>query len=309
MVAACTSLSQRHAPFRDTFREVGGLTVFCNILMDSLLAMTLDKSKLPKMHVPTWRLVRDMKLLEAVTYMNQPNQTQVLQEYSTVVQSLVELGATLTTALRAKPPLAGPQRDRLEGCRLAGLKVLVNLTNHNPVGWSQFYEADGVGTVLAVLEASSEAKGMGDYDALTLGLGLLINTTELHTHNRITLSTAFLPSGERALSFLGRLFAAKVIRGENGRTDFKAMPVDLLVVAAYTSVLIGCAVKANEEALELVYEAMGSRTVRPLVEVLEYFIVCHEEADKGQTASTDFIDSLSSVLQTLAGFLKQPNKA
>ncbi len=36
---------------------------------------------------------------------------------------------------------------------------------------------------------------MGDYDALTLGLGLLINTTELYTHNRITLSTAFLPSG------------------------------------------------------------------------------------------------------------------
>lgn len=39
-----------------------------------------------------------------------------------------------------------------------GVQVLVNLTNHNPVGWSQFYEADGVGTVLAVLEASRSAR-------------------------------------------------------------------------------------------------------------------------------------------------------
>lgn len=46
-----------------------------------------------------------------------------LRDVGAHVGGQVELGATLTTALRAKPPLAGPQRDRLEGCRLAGLKV------------------------------------------------------------------------------------------------------------------------------------------------------------------------------------------
>jgi hypothetical protein len=55
--------------------------------------------------------------------MNQTNQTQLLQDYGTVVQSLVSLIATLTSALRGKAALAAVQRERMEGCRLAALKV------------------------------------------------------------------------------------------------------------------------------------------------------------------------------------------
>jgi len=48
-------------------------------------------------------------------------------------------------------------------------------------------------------------------------------------------------------------------------------------------VLIGCAVKENEDALALVQEELGTSNVRSLFEVPEYFIVCHEEADKVST--------------------------
>ncbi len=58
---------QLRAVSEECGEQVGGLTVFCNILMDSLLAMTLDKHKLQKMHVPMWRLVRDLKLLEVLS--------------------------------------------------------------------------------------------------------------------------------------------------------------------------------------------------------------------------------------------------
>jgi hypothetical protein len=46
------------------------------------------------------------------------------------------------------------------------------------------------------------------------------------------------------------------------------------------SVLIGCAVKENEDVLVLVQEELGTSNVHLLFEVPEYFIVCHEEADK-----------------------------
>ena len=46
------------------------------------------------------------------------------------------------------------------------------------------------------------------------------------------------------------------------------------------SVLIGCAVKENEDALALVQEELGTSNVRSLFEVPEYFIVCHERPTK-----------------------------
>ncbi len=33
----------------------------------------------------------------------------------------------------------------------------------------------------------------------------------------------------------------------------------------------------------------------PLVQVLDYFIVCHEEADQGRTVTEEFVDSLIEV--------------
>ena len=44
--------------------------------------------------------------------------------------------------------------------------------------------------------------------------------------------------------------------------------------------LIGCAVKENEDALALVQEELGTSNVHSLYKVPEYFIVCHKQADK-----------------------------
>jgi hypothetical protein len=38
-------------------------------------------------------------------------------------------------------------------------------------------------------------------------------------------------------------------------------------------------------------------------QVLDYFIVCHEEADQGKTVTDEFIESLTEVLGLLKGLV------
>mmetsp|Transcript_21559 Transcript_21559/g.59163 ORF Transcript_21559/g.59163 Transcript_21559/m.59163 type:complete len:82 (+) Transcript_21559:261-506(+) len=81
------------------------------------------------------------------------------------------------------------------------------------------------------------------------------------------------------------------------------MRVDDLVVAAYTCVLLGCLMKDNEGNTGFVLKALGNRTVVPLVAVLDYFIACHQQADRGRTATPEFLDSLVQVLEVLGALL------
>lgn len=39
-------------------------------------------------------------------------------------------------------------------------------------------------------------------------------------------------------------------------------------------------------------------------QVLDYFIVCHEEADQGKTVTDEFIESLAEVLSLLKGLIE-----
>jgi hypothetical protein len=48
-------------------------------------------------------------------------------------------------------------------------------------------------------------------------------------------------------------------------------------------------------------------SVLPLVQVLDYFIVCHEEADQGRTVTEEFIDSLTEVCAIFVFRFKNKN--
>jgi hypothetical protein len=53
-------------------------------------------------------------------------------------------------------------------------------------------------------------------------------------------------------------------------------------------------------AHRLLDDAFGDDgSVLPLVQVLDYFIVCHEEADQGRTVTEEFIESLTEVCSIL----------
>mmetsp|Transcript_42487 Transcript_42487/g.106195 ORF Transcript_42487/g.106195 Transcript_42487/m.106195 type:complete len:118 (+) Transcript_42487:77-430(+) len=105
------------------------------------------------------------------------------------------------------------------------------------------------------------------------------------------------------MDFLWRLFVSKIKRNGKGLIDFDRMKVDSLVVAAYTSVLIGCAIKESSANKYALLEVPGWNVV-PLIQVLDYFIVCHEEADQGRTVTEDFIGSLTEVLSLLKELLE-----
>jgi hypothetical protein len=128
VLCAATQLSTHQANFRDLFRAAGGLTACSTILADSLLALSLGGGG----KVAVWRLVRDLKLLETLTFMSLENQNIVLEAQPGLVGGLLALIGTLTDAIKAE----GSGGSSWE-CRLGAMKLLVNLTNHNAMGASQ----------------------------------------------------------------------------------------------------------------------------------------------------------------------------
>ena len=167
----CTHLTAQHAAFRDAFRQAGGVPIVVKILMDSMLALILSlelgDSERPAMR----RMRRDLRLIESLTFMSKDNQSLVMQNECFVAE-LVKLVERLTCLLQDGSWLIDEGgRSVASEVRLGSLKVLVNLTNHNPTGGTQVGEADGIPVIMAMLRACSTAKGLEDYDAVTLGLG------------------------------------------------------------------------------------------------------------------------------------------
>lgn len=129
VVCAASGLSAQHPAFRDLFRAAGGLTACATILADSLLALSLGGGG----KVAMWRLVRDLRLLETLTFMSLDNQNVVFEAQPQLVAGLLGLISSLTDAMRGDEGSAGFAGE----CRLGAMKLLVNLTNHNPAGTKQ----------------------------------------------------------------------------------------------------------------------------------------------------------------------------
>jgi len=139
-----------------------------------------------------------------------------------------------------------------------------------------------------------------------LRLGILINCTENNSFNVISLSSAIIIGGSEALEFLVSIFLGR-IEEDKGRIAFDKMPVENLVIAAYTSVLLGCVLKDRADLLERVELALEGRGLKALGQVLEYFIVCHEEAAKGRGPQTE-VDSLAEILDVLQKLIRSHAK-
>ena len=132
-----------------------------------ILSLELGDAERPAMR----RMRRDLRLIESLTFMSGENQGLVLQN-ECFVPELLKLVERLTRLLE-DAKWSGDQhcRGAANEVRLGALKVLVNLTNHNPTGGKQVGGAQGILAVVNMLRVCSAAKGMEDYDALTLGLG------------------------------------------------------------------------------------------------------------------------------------------
>jgi hypothetical protein len=167
----CTHLTQQHPTFRDCFRHAGGIPVAVKILMDSMLALILSLELGDAERPAMRRMRRDLRLIESLTFMSGENQSLVMQN-ECFVPELLKLVERLTRLLE-DAKWAGDQQCRgaANEVRLGALKVLVNLTNHNPTGGKQVGGAQGLLAIANMLRVCSAAKGMEDYDALTLGLG------------------------------------------------------------------------------------------------------------------------------------------
>jgi hypothetical protein len=168
---SCSHLTMQHPSFRELFRQAGGIPTVVKILMDSMLALILSlelgDSERPAMR----RMRRDLRLIESLTFMSAENQSIVMQN-ECFVPELVKLLDRLTRLLQDVDWLGGGRcRGVANEIRLGALKVLVNLTNHNPTGGTQVGKADGIPAIVAMLRACSTAKGVEDYDAVTLGIG------------------------------------------------------------------------------------------------------------------------------------------
>jgi hypothetical protein len=167
----CTHLTQQHPSFRDCFRQAGGIPVAVKILMDSMLALILSLELGDAERPAMRRMRRDLRLIESLTFMSAENQGLVLQN-ECFLPELLKLVERLTRLLE-DPQWAGDPscRGAANEVRLGALKVLVNLTNHNPTGGRQVGGAAGIPAVVGMLRVCAAAKGMEDYDALTLGIG------------------------------------------------------------------------------------------------------------------------------------------
>jgi len=298
MVLACSLLLSRDSSFRESFRAIGGLEKGCELLQGSLKHTAMKRQSWWADSLQLYRIGRDLSLVEAMTFMSEANQRGVLEQSSSVVAGLIGLVSTITEEIRARAE-RDEMSSKVEKCRLSALKILVNLTNHNETGWRQFGASGGVEKIFHVLEACSSTSSADSYDALTLSLGLIINCVELSAENREQLLVVEARGGKKSLELLTEMFRSKVIL-VNGGIKFDKMKIEDLVLAAYTSVLIGCSIQESPAGLEVVKEGLGEWTLLSLIQVLDYFIVCHQEADKGQTATEEFINSLQSVVKVLA---------
>uniref|UniRef100_A0A7S0HYW2 Wings apart-like protein C-terminal domain-containing protein n=1 Tax=Hanusia phi TaxID=3032 RepID=A0A7S0HYW2_9CRYP len=298
MVLACSHLLSRDSAFRESFRVVGGLEKSSLLLLEALGDASRKTSAWLADARLVYRLGRDLSLMEAVTFLNETNQRSVLQGSEEVVPGLIQLVSIITEKIKERQE-RDEMSSKIERCRLSALKILVNLTNHNETGWRQLGAAGGVDQIFQVLEACSSTSSADSYDALTLSLGLIINCIELSAENREQLLAVRASSGKRSLQLLTELFRSKVV-AVNGEIKFDKMKIEDLVLAAYTSVLLGCSIQDSPAGLQMVKEALGEWTLLSLIQVLDYFIVCHQEADKGQTATEEFISSLQSVVKVLA---------
>ena len=168
---SCTHLTIQHPSFRDLFRQAGGIPIAVKILMDSMLALILSLELGEAERSAMRRMRRDLRLIESLTFMSEENQCLVMQNECFVAE-LVKLVERLTSLLQDAGLLSGGRCSGIANeIRLGALKVLVNLTNHNPIGCTQIGKADGIPAIVAMLRACSTAKGLEDYDAVTLGIG------------------------------------------------------------------------------------------------------------------------------------------
>jgi hypothetical protein len=235
-----------------------------------------------------------------------------------------------------------------QACILAALRVMVNLTNHNEMGCSVFANAEGIQTVVELLESCSKPSGNpaldhDSFDVLTLGLGVLINAVELTPSNRKLLAECHVRAHASVWELLVHIFrsrsgldpagrAANAVtassqrgggkgkelmndrggEGNDGHSTTQSIRLDKLalddlVISAYTSVLIGCAIRGTACNQELVLAALGPSSFRPCIQVLDYFIVCQTQAEgqAGQAAKENFLQSLETVIQELTALLKK----
>jgi len=213
MVLASAGLAHRAAAFRENFRLAGGVRVSCGRANESLQVASLSEGE----HM--WRLERDLRLLEGITHMSEANQQAVLDDQPTMIAALVTLVGRLTAEFadgeanvaakkRGKAGTKGKKAaaervkagsgpgsqsegsERHTSCRLAALRVLVNLTNHSARGAAHFGDARGVAVLFGMLVTSNGSGETEDFDALTLGLGVLINVLESNRTNRDELAAA-----------------------------------------------------------------------------------------------------------------------
>jgi hypothetical protein len=98
--------------------------------------------------------------------------------------------------------------------------------------------------------------------------------------------------------------------GVGNKLRLDKLQIDDLVIAAYTSLLLGCGIRGNEENKNAVLQALGGgpASFRPCVQVLDYFIVCQTEAEgvgHGQSGNEQFRQSLETVIQELTAILRE----
>ena len=170
-----------------------------------------------------WRLARDLSLLETITFENEANREEDLEQRPSTISSIISVLSRLSSVTgarqfdgraRASPSKGkarlgarnarqedavviqdgGVEGEDLESvhrqkCILAALRVLVNLTNRSEIGCSMLASANGIQPIVNLLEDCSKISGnslvdQDKFDVLTLALGVLINGVEDSSHNR-----------------------------------------------------------------------------------------------------------------------------
>ena len=208
-----------------------------------------------------WRLARDLSLLETITFENEANREEVLEQRPSTISSIISVLSRLSSVTGARQfdgrARASPSKGKarfgarnarqedavviqdggVEGedvesvhrqkCILAALRVLVNLTNRSEIGCSMLASANGIQPIVNLLEDCSKISGnslvdQDKFDVLTLALGVLINGVEDSSHNRELFGQCEVKGHASVWDVLVHLLRSRTgVRGTTGETGSK----------------------------------------------------------------------------------------
>nr|CAD1844372.1 unnamed protein product [Ananas comosus var. bracteatus] len=199
-------------------------------------------------------------------------------------------------------PSGNEDTNLLEDCLLTSVKVLMNLTNDNPVGCQQIAACGGLDTMVSLIvqHIPSFDLHLSDHelDFLVAILGLLVNLVEKDSQNRLRLASARV-SVDRpgrldckgitrdVIPLLCSIFlanqGAREVAGEDKDTlcedeDYLLQgerEAEMMIIEAYAALLLAFLSTESVKVREAIASCLPNNNLQVLVPVLERFVAFH----------------------------------